>query len=153
MGFAVYRIDSTGKETALPSHAVFTGYTIKPGQTTAEFPIQKFYWKDPYARLIAERTRKRDFQYKVVPLTGKAGDLRPMTNLPHVITNQVTVSPAMGDGIEVYFNRGLISTQRVSRALKKAGAQILRRRREHQGGAAQVLAGGCAADLRPEEAT
>jgi phosphatidylserine/phosphatidylglycerophosphate/cardiolipin synthase-like enzyme len=125
MGFAVYCIDSAGKETPLPSHAVFKGYTIKPGQTTVEFPVQKFYWKDPYARLIAEKTGKRTFKYKVVPLAGAPGGLSPITNLPQVITNQVTVSPAMGDGIEVYFNRGLISTQRVSRALKKAGAKGL----------------------------
>jgi hypothetical protein len=28
MGFALYRIDSKGKETVLPSHAVFKGDTI-----------------------------------------------------------------------------------------------------------------------------
>ena len=68
MGFAIYRIDRKGKERALPSHAVFPGNVIKSGQTTAEFPIQKFYWKDPYARLIAERSGSRFFRYKVVPL-------------------------------------------------------------------------------------
>ncbi len=52
MGFALYRIDSKGRETALPSHAVFPGETIAPGQTTAQFPVQKFYWKDVYARLL-----------------------------------------------------------------------------------------------------
>jgi len=56
MGFALYRIDAKGKETVLPSHAVFKGETIADGQTTAEFPVQKFYWKDVYARLIAEQT-------------------------------------------------------------------------------------------------
>jgi len=49
MGFAIYRIDDKGKQTPLPSHAVFKGYKISPGQTTEAFPIQKFYWKDPYA--------------------------------------------------------------------------------------------------------
>jgi phosphatidylserine/phosphatidylglycerophosphate/cardiolipin synthase-like enzyme len=53
MGFAVYRIDAKGKETALPSMAVFPGTKRQPAQTTVQFPIQKFYWKDPYARLIA----------------------------------------------------------------------------------------------------
>lgn len=57
MGFALYRIDAKGKETVLPSHAVFKGETIQPGQTTAEFPIQKFYWKDPYARLAGAARR------------------------------------------------------------------------------------------------
>ena len=42
MGFALYRIDSKGRETPLPSHAVFPGETIAAGQTTEQFPIQKF---------------------------------------------------------------------------------------------------------------
>src|ERR1035437_6842403 len=65
MGFAIYRINNQGKETTLPSHAVFAGETIKPGQTTAEFPVQKFYWKDPYARLVAEQTKNNQFRYKI----------------------------------------------------------------------------------------
>jgi phosphatidylserine/phosphatidylglycerophosphate/cardiolipin synthase-like enzyme len=118
MGFALYRIDNTGKETPLPSHAVFKGDTIKPGQTTEEFPVQKFYWKDPYARLVAEKTGNRRFRYKVVPLGGKPHSLKPMANLPNVISNEVEVSPKVSDQMSAYFNRGLISTQRVSRAFK-----------------------------------
>jgi len=79
MGFAVYRIDSNGVETQLPSMAVFPGFTPKKGQTTERFPIQKFYWKDPYARLVADQTNSRRFRYKVVPLAGQPGSLKPMT--------------------------------------------------------------------------
>ena len=118
MGFAIYRIDKKEKETALPSHAVFKGSTIKPGQTTAEFPIQKFYWKDPYARLEAEKTGNRKFRYKVVPLEGKPGSLTPMKNLPHLISNEIEISSEISASVHAVFNRGLISTQRVSRALK-----------------------------------
>src|SRR2546430_5175229 len=92
MGFGLYRIDDKGKETPLPSHAVFKGYTIKPGQTTAEFPLQKFYWKDPYARLEAEKTGNRKFRYKVVPLEGTPGKLTPMTGLPFIVSNEVEIS-------------------------------------------------------------
>ena len=116
MGFALYRIDEKKKETALPSHAVFKGFKIQKGQTTAEFPLQKFYWKDPYARLIAEKTGNRKFRYKVVPLQGKPGHLKPMANLPAIISNEVEISSTIKDGLKVFFNRGLISTQRVSRA-------------------------------------
>lgn len=127
MGFAVYRIDDKGKETALPSHAVFPGYTIKPGQTTAEFPIQKFYWKDVYARLVAERTGNRTFRYKVVPLEGKPGKLAPMRDLPFLVSNEVTIAPRVSGDVSAYFNRGIISTQRVARALKgKTDAGSLR---------------------------
>jgi phosphatidylserine/phosphatidylglycerophosphate/cardiolipin synthase-like enzyme len=118
MGFAIYRIDGSGKETPLPSHAVFKGDTIKSGQTTEEFPVQKFYWKDPYARLEAEKTGNRKFRYKVVPLGGKPHSLEPMANLPHVISNEVEVSPVISDKVSAFFNRGLISTQRVSQAFK-----------------------------------
>ena len=118
MGFAIYRIDDKGKETVLPSHAVFPGKTIKPGQTTAEFPIQKFYWKDPYARLVAEKTGNRAFRYKIVPLEGMPGTLKPMTSLPFLISNEITITHQVSGYLGAYFNRGLISTQRVSRALK-----------------------------------
>ena len=118
MGFAIYRIDNKGRETPLPSHAVFKGFKIAQGQTTAEFPIQKFYWKDPYARLVAEKTGNRTFRYKVVPLEGRPGKLSQMKNLPMLISNEVTISPQISASINAFFNRGLISTQRVSRALK-----------------------------------
>jgi len=126
MGFAVYRIDAAGKETPLPSHAVFPGFQIKKGQTTKEFPVQKFYWKDPYARLIAEKTGQRTFRYKVVPLEGKPGHLKPM-NLPNIISNEVTISSAISPGTDAFFNRGLISTQSVSRAFqgKPSKAKLL----------------------------
>jgi phosphatidylserine/phosphatidylglycerophosphate/cardiolipin synthase-like enzyme len=120
MGFAIYRIDDKGRETVLPSHAVFKGFEIKPGQTTAEFPLQKFYWKDPYARLEAEKTGNRKFRYKIVPLEGKPGALKPMKKLPFLISNEVEISSEMAHGLNAFFNRGLISTQRVSRAFKGA---------------------------------
>ncbi|HSP17725.1 MAG TPA: phospholipase D-like domain-containing protein [Thermoanaerobaculia bacterium] len=118
MGFAVYRIDDKGKETPLPSHAVFKGYKIQKGQTTEDFPIQKFYWKDPYARLVAEKTGNRTFRYKVVPLEGTPGNLTPMAALPFLTSNEVTISSTLEAGLDAFFNRGLISTQRVSRAFK-----------------------------------
>ena len=118
MGFALYRIDVTGKETPLPSHAVFKGETIQPGQTTEEFPIQKFYWKDPYARPIGEQTGSMKFRYKVVPLEGKPGALKPMKSLPILTTNEVELTPVCSPSISAVFNRGIISTQHVSNALK-----------------------------------
>lgn len=117
MGFAVYRIDEAGTETPLPAMATFPGMTRKPGQTCEVAPYQKFYWKDPYARLVAEKTGKRKFRYKVVPLTGKPGQLVPM-HIPFVISNEIEISPQMGEGLRAYFNRGILSTQRVSRAFK-----------------------------------
>lgn len=120
MGFAVYRIDDRQKETPLPSHAVFKGRKIRSGQTTAEFPVQKFYWKDVYARLVAEKTGNRKFRYKIVPLEGKPGALQPMKSVPFLVSNEVEISARVAKGMWAYFNRGLISTQRIARAFKKA---------------------------------
>ena len=118
MGFALYRIDSKGSETVLPSHAVFKGQTIKPGQTTADFPIQKFYWKDPYARLAGEKTGDFRFRYKIVPLEGEPGNLKPMSSLPFLTTNEVELTAKCSPSLSATFNRGLISTQHISKALK-----------------------------------
>jgi len=118
MGFGIYRVDSKGRETALPSHAVFKGGKIAKGQTTADYPVQKFYWKDVYARLVAEKSGERSFRYKVVPLEGEPHALTPMTKLPFVISNEVTISANTSEHVRAYFNRGLISTQRISRAFK-----------------------------------
>jgi phosphatidylserine/phosphatidylglycerophosphate/cardiolipin synthase-like enzyme len=118
MGFALYRVDAQGKETVLPSHAVFKGYTIQPRQTTAQFPVQKFYWKDPYARLVGEKTKSFTFRYKIVPLEGKPGALIPKSSLPILTSNEVTLTGVCSPSLTAIFNRGLISTQHVSTALK-----------------------------------
>jgi hypothetical protein len=106
MGFAVYRVDAKGNETALPSHAVFKGETIAPGQTTAEFPVQKFYWKDPFARAAGEKTGSKVFRYKIVPLQGAPGHLTPMGSLPILTTNEVEVTSRCSPKIAATFNRG-----------------------------------------------
>ena len=118
MGFAIYRIDEKNKETVLPSQAVFPGHKKTNGQTTREFPIQKFYWKDVYARLVSEKTGNRKFRYKILPLKGKPGKLVEMTELPFIISNEVEISSSLENNINAFFNRGLISTQRVSRFFK-----------------------------------
>ena len=118
MGFALYRIDAKGVETVLPSHAVFPGGTIKARQTTEQFPIQKFYWKDVYARLVGDQTGSYTFRYKVVPLEGPPNALKPMASLPILTTNEVTISGVCSPSVTAIFNRGIISTQHVSQALQ-----------------------------------
>jgi phosphatidylserine/phosphatidylglycerophosphate/cardiolipin synthase-like enzyme len=118
MGFALYRIDAKGKETVLPSHAVFKGNQIASGQTSAKFPVQKFYWKDPYARLVAAQTKSFTFRYKIVPLEGTPGSLTPMSSLPILTTNEVELTSVCSPSLSATFNRGLISTQHVAKALK-----------------------------------
>ena len=52
-----------------------------------------------------------------------------MANLPTIITNEVTISSQVTPGVQAVFNRGLISTQRISRAFKgKPTAGSLKKR-------------------------
>lgn len=119
MGFALYRIDQRGTESVLPGFAIFKGDdpTKRP---TDRYPIQKFYWKDLAARLVAERGGERIFRYKIVPLEGTRYQLTAMQHVPFLITNAVTVSSTVSDEINVVFNRGLISTQRIARSINDA---------------------------------
>jgi phosphatidylserine/phosphatidylglycerophosphate/cardiolipin synthase-like enzyme len=118
MGFTIYRIDEKGNEVPLPSQAVFDGMKKVTNQTTKEFPVQKFYWKDVYARLEAEDHGLRKFRYRIVPLQGKPGKLVPMDKIKPLETDFVEIRPAVSKNVSAFFNRGLISTQSVSRYFK-----------------------------------
>ncbi|MBV8376545.1 MAG: hypothetical protein JO279_06020 [Verrucomicrobia bacterium] len=110
LGFAVYRIDvRAGTETCLPAVATFSGQQATPGRTTADDPVQKFFWKDVYAN------RGGTYKYKIVPMTGSPGNLQPMPYGP-LISNQVQLSPQYGS-LSAYFNRGILATQATAHVL------------------------------------
>lgn len=110
LGFAVYRIDvRAGTQTCLPAMATFEGETAGPGRTTAQDPVQKFFWKDVYAK------RGGTYKYKVVPMGGSPGHLQPLPFGP-VVSNQIQLSPHYG-ALSAYFNRGILATQATAHAL------------------------------------
>lgn len=110
LGFAVYRIDvRAGTETCLPAMATFQGQQATPGRTTADDPVQKFFWKNVYAK------RGGTYKYKIVPMGGAPGGLQPMPYGP-LISNQVQLSPHYGT-LSAYFNRGILATQATAHAL------------------------------------
>jgi phosphatidylserine/phosphatidylglycerophosphate/cardiolipin synthase-like enzyme len=110
LGFAVYRIDvRAGTETCLPAMATFSGQQATPGRTTADDPVQKFFWKDVYAK------RGGTYKYKIVPMTGTPGNLQPMPYGP-LISNQVQLNPHYGT-LSAYFNRGILATQATAHVL------------------------------------
>jgi hypothetical protein len=116
LGFAVYRIDvRAGTETCLPAMATFEGQDAGPGRTTADDPVQKFFWKDVYAK------RGGVYKYKIVPMTGSPGKLQPMHYGP-LVSNQVQLSPDYGV-LSAYFNRGILATQATARALTDGDAR------------------------------
>jgi hypothetical protein len=110
LGFAIYRIDVlAGTETCLPAMATFQNQSPTPGRTTADDPVQKFFWKDVYAK------RGGTYKYKIVPLGGAPGGLQPMPYGP-LISNQIQLTPDYG-ALSAYFNRGILATQATAKAL------------------------------------
>src|SRR5580692_6418904 len=110
LGFAIYRIDvRAGTETCLPAMATFSGQQATPGRTTADDPVQKFFWKDVYAK------RGGTYKYKIVPMTGTPGNLQPMS-YGAAVSNQVQLSPHYG-ALSAYFNRGILATQATAHVL------------------------------------
>ena len=117
MGFAIYRIDDKGIEIPLPNKAVFKNTGQVEDKSSVKFPIQKFYWKDVYVRMVSEETNNKTFSYKIVPMQGTPGNFVPMDNFVPLISNIVEISSDVGNNMNAYFNRGLISTQRISKYL------------------------------------
>jgi phosphatidylserine/phosphatidylglycerophosphate/cardiolipin synthase-like enzyme len=110
LGFAVYRTDvKAGVETCLPAMATFPGQQATHGRTTADDPIQKFFWKDVFAQ------RGGSYRYRIVPLGGSPGNLSPLP-IGALTTNVVQLTPDHGV-LSAYFNRGILATQATSHAL------------------------------------
>lgn len=111
LGFAVYRIDvRAGTETCLPAMATFPNQQAVPGRTTADDPVQKFFWKDVYAQ------RGGTYKYKIVPMAGTpGGTLQPMPFGP-LVSNVIQLSPNFG-AMSAYFNRGILATQSTAHQL------------------------------------
>jgi len=79
--------------------------------TTEQAPIQKFWWKDLFAK------RGGTYQYRIVPMGGSpGGTLTPLPLVDPLLSNQVTLTPKRPP-FNAYFNRGITATQALSHAL------------------------------------
>jgi phosphatidylserine/phosphatidylglycerophosphate/cardiolipin synthase-like enzyme len=110
LGFAVIQIDAAGKERPLPALAGFAGQPRDPTRTTEQAPVQKFWWKDLYAK------RGETYTYKIVPMGGAPGALKPLAGVEPLVSNSVTLTPNRPP-FRAYFNRGIVATQALSHAL------------------------------------
>jgi phosphatidylserine/phosphatidylglycerophosphate/cardiolipin synthase-like enzyme len=140
LGFDVRRIDAaqvkrgdaTPQGTSLPALAGFPGETgtARAGRTTAQHPVQKFFWKDLYVKDAVSRGTAApgaSFVYQIVPLQRKAGtgeaiELEPLDGVPPLFSNEVGLTVSHGptedpDAVRCYFNRGILATQAVAHAL------------------------------------
>src|SRR5574337_80305 len=114
LGFAVERINA--KDNTRMFLPAWVGFEDRPPgdtevKTTRDWPVQKFSWRDLTA------PRGGTYRYRVVPMTGTPGSLTPRDDLA-LETGPVTLTADHGD-IQVYFNRGILSTQALTRALPK----------------------------------
>jgi phosphatidylserine/phosphatidylglycerophosphate/cardiolipin synthase-like enzyme len=111
LGFAVHQIDAGGKETVLPALARFAGQDKNLKLTTDQAPIQKFWWKDLFAK------RGGTYTYKIVAMGGTpGGTLTPLEGVEPLISKPVTLTEKRPP-FSAYFNRGIVATQALSHAL------------------------------------
>lgn len=113
LGFAIHQIDidANGKETILPALARFANQDKTANLTTEQAPVQKFWWKDLFAK------RGGSYQYRIVPMGGSPGAaLTPLAGVAPLLSNKVTLTPQRPP-FNAYFNRGITATQALSHAL------------------------------------
>jgi phosphatidylserine/phosphatidylglycerophosphate/cardiolipin synthase-like enzyme len=113
LGFRVRRFDEEGKSKVLPSWLGFAGDPDvgKKVKGTDKWPVQGFHWKDVTAQ------RGKQYWYEIVPMCGAPDDLHPQD--AHALkTATVAIDSHLGN-CSVYFNRGIISTQAITRSLPK----------------------------------
>jgi phosphatidylserine/phosphatidylglycerophosphate/cardiolipin synthase-like enzyme len=122
LGFAIVRIDADGKETTLPALASFKDQPKDPNRSTAQAPVQKFWWKDLFAE------RGGTYKYRIVPMGGKPGALTPLAGVDPPVSNSVTLTEDRPP-FKAFFNRGIVASQAVIHALGgKADGKLLGRR-------------------------
>jgi phosphatidylserine/phosphatidylglycerophosphate/cardiolipin synthase-like enzyme len=79
--------------------------------TTEQAPVQKFWWKDLFAK------RGGTYQYRIVPMGGSPGaTLTPLASVAPLLSNKVTLTEKRPP-FNAYFNRGITATQALSREL------------------------------------
>lgn len=129
-GFRVIRVPSGGgHETPLKSLVAFEDRTeVSNGSGPEAMPydpvhplgppalIKGFKWRD----LLSPAERGITVLYKIVAMQGPEDQATPLPHVPVLHTREVTPTPHLKP-LEVYFNRGILSTQSLARTLKAYG--------------------------------
>ncbi|HTO61174.1 MAG TPA: phospholipase D-like domain-containing protein [Bradyrhizobium sp.] len=111
LGFAIHQVDESGRDTVLPALARFANQDKSLKLTTEQAPIQKFWWKDLFAR------RGGTYHYRIVPMGGTPGGaLTPLADVAELVSNAVTLTEERPP-FSAYFNRGIVATQALTHAL------------------------------------
>lgn len=123
IGFALYKkLKGETNATAEPLHnrIGFAGQNPQPGEQrpSTEWPIQRFVWSD------FDMKEGDTVSYRVVPVLMNNQDVQKDTANASNWSNPVTIgTSAPGKDIEAYFNRGIISSQYMSRQIAAVQAK------------------------------
>ena len=112
IGFAIDRFTPGGASEGTPLQ-VFAGHDNNGAEkfvSCRERPITKFQWRDVFAK------PEEVYWYRVVPMQQGAAKPEPIPSIAAAETGKVTVSEDAGNA-KVYFNRGILATQKVAQAL------------------------------------
>ena len=112
-GFALYR-RRNGVEEVVSTWVGFEDDEPEPGERRASssWPIQKYQWTDYMA------SPGDEVQYRVVPMVGPdKNNLRAAGELASDWTPVLKLDAEAAPGVCVYFNRGIVASQWVSRRL------------------------------------
>ena len=106
LGFSIHRVIN-GVEEPKGLYAT-VGFdkindTRKSPQTTDQWPIQSFNWKDLYA------PHNTDITYRIYPMVGTWDNLAPLHSKV-IETGPIRRTQVYGD-VKIIFNRGILSTQ------------------------------------------
>ena len=118
-GFALKRKQaSSSAETVLDTWVGFAGDSAPSGtkRPSTVWPIQRFMWSD-------YDPPREPVRYRAVPLTGAKDHLVEDQTGATDWSEPVTVGADVGDGVSAYFNRGIVATQWLSRALRERGGE------------------------------
>jgi phosphatidylserine/phosphatidylglycerophosphate/cardiolipin synthase-like enzyme len=115
-GFALYRRRDGGTERPVDTFVGFKDERAPAGthKPSTEWPVQKFMWADFLVNL-GDRV-----SYRVVPMTGSKGNLTKETGSASEWTPEIEITAGADPGFEVYFNRGIVASQWLSRRLDEA---------------------------------
>lgn len=121
LGFTIHRLQAGKAAVPLPAFVGFDPKQVTPvdpkNRNTDFLPIQSFQWKDLF---VPEET---NVSYEIIPVAGKPGEKLTQLIASKFVTNKIRATDQLGKH-RVIFNRGIISTQALSRKLKMEEGEL-----------------------------
>jgi phosphatidylserine/phosphatidylglycerophosphate/cardiolipin synthase-like enzyme len=119
-GFVIYRQPADGSAGWKPLRSLveFEDERVDDAaRPTTVTPVTKFQWRD----FLDRGSRDRAVHYRIVAVRKASNSFEPVPGVGPLHTNDVTPTEHLTDGVEVYFNRGILATQALVRLLTPYG--------------------------------